>query len=55
MVSNQHADKYDAAECLSDFRQTVRIHGDDVLSHVNWELDESWLKKYRCVLVLMPL
>ena len=30
-----------------DFRNSVTIHGDDVLAHTNWEISEKWLRKYQ--------
>ena len=38
-------------DCLYDFRRAITIHGDDVLSHVNWEISESWLRRYSFVLL----
>jgi len=39
-------DRFDLAECLLDYANSVTIHGDDVLSHNNWEIDEKWLRRY---------
>ncbi|EGO01764.1 hypothetical protein SERLA73DRAFT_177248 [Serpula lacrymans var. lacrymans S7.3] len=33
-------------DCLFDYKRNVTIHGDDVLAHSNWEIGESWLRKY---------
>lgn len=40
------SDRFDLAECLVDYRLSVTIHGDDVLSHINWEIGEKWLRRY---------
>jgi hypothetical protein len=29
-----------------DYRAAVTIHGDDVLTHSNWEIGEKFLRKY---------
>jgi len=39
-------DRFDLADCLLDYRSSVTIHGDDVLSHSNWEISEKWLRRY---------
>lgn len=33
--------RFDLVDCLHDYRLSVKIHGDDVLSHVNWEISVS--------------
>jgi len=38
--------RFDLVDCLFDYRTHVTIHGDDVLAHSNWEISESWLRKY---------
>ncbi|KIY72925.1 hypothetical protein CYLTODRAFT_417435 [Cylindrobasidium torrendii FP15055 ss-10] len=38
--------RFDLVDCLLDYRQAVTIHGDDVLAHSNWEINEKWLRKY---------
>lgn len=38
--------RFDLVDCLHDYRLSVKIHGDDVLSHLNWEISEVWLNKY---------
>ncbi|KII95350.1 hypothetical protein PLICRDRAFT_170012 [Plicaturopsis crispa FD-325 SS-3] len=38
--------RFDLVDCLLDYRTAVTIHGDDVLAHSNWEIGESWLRKY---------
>lgn len=30
--------RFDLVDCLHDYRFSVKIHGDDVLSHHNWEI-----------------
>ncbi|KAI0650023.1 hypothetical protein C8Q79DRAFT_941970 [Trametes meyenii] len=40
-------DRFNLVDCLHDYRLAVTIHGDDVLSHVNWEINESWLSRYK--------
>lgn len=39
--------RFDLVDCLHDYRRAVTIHGDDVLAHSNWEISESWLKRYK--------
>jgi len=39
-------DDIDLAECILDYRNSVTIHGDDILSHSNWEIGEKWLRQY---------
>lgn len=38
--------QFSLADCLYDYKKAVRVHGDDVLAHSNWELSEQWLQKY---------
>ncbi|KZT62380.1 hypothetical protein CALCODRAFT_505673 [Calocera cornea HHB12733] len=38
--------RYDLVDCMHEFLKGTTIHGDDVLAHSNWEVSESWLKKY---------
>jgi hypothetical protein len=38
--------RFDLAECLFEYKDAVTIHGDDVLTHTNWEISEFWLRKY---------
>ncbi|KAF8351295.1 hypothetical protein F5887DRAFT_1069025 [Amanita rubescens] len=38
--------RYDLVDCLFDYRSAVTIHGDDVLAHNNWEINEKWLRQY---------
>ncbi|KAI6105746.1 hypothetical protein F5141DRAFT_147162 [Pisolithus sp. B1] len=38
--------QFSLADCLYDYKKAIRIHGDDVLAHSNWELSEQWLQKY---------
>lgn len=45
------ADRFNLVDCLHDYRYAVTIHGDDVLAHNNWEIGESWLQRYKCVLI----
>ncbi|KAF8505529.1 hypothetical protein F5888DRAFT_1649819 [Russula emetica] len=33
-------------DCLHDFASSVTIHGDEVLAHANWEIGETWLRRY---------
>ncbi|KAI0356632.1 hypothetical protein OH77DRAFT_1477874 [Trametes cingulata] len=40
-------DRFSLVDCLHDYRYAVTIHGDDVLAHNNWEIAESWLKRYK--------
>lgn len=39
-------DRFDLAECTSAFLWSTVIHGEDVLSHTNWEISEDWLRRY---------
>ena len=38
--------RFSLVDCLHDYAMSVTIHGDDVLAHANWEINESWLRKY---------
>ncbi|KAF8914100.1 hypothetical protein CPB84DRAFT_1861639 [Gymnopilus junonius] len=38
--------RFELVDCLVDHRQSVIIHGDDVLAHSNWELTENFVRKY---------
>ncbi|TFY79403.1 hypothetical protein EWM64_g4610 [Hericium alpestre] len=38
--------RFNLVDCLHDYGQSVTIHGDDVLAHANWEIDETWLRRY---------
>jgi len=38
--------RFDLVDCLFDYRDHVTLHGDDVLSHSNWEISETWLRRY---------
>ncbi|EIN10659.1 hypothetical protein PUNSTDRAFT_142625 [Punctularia strigosozonata HHB-11173 SS5] len=38
--------RFDLIDCLHEYRINVTVHGDDVLAHTNWELNEKWLRKY---------
>ncbi|KAJ7507590.1 hypothetical protein B0H11DRAFT_1967821 [Mycena galericulata] len=38
--------RFDLVDCLLDYRNSVTIHGDDVLAHSNWEINEKWLRQY---------
>ncbi|KAJ7095217.1 hypothetical protein B0H15DRAFT_828536 [Mycena belliarum] len=38
--------RFDLVDCLLDYRNSVTIHGDDVLAHANWEISEKWLRQY---------
>lgn len=42
LVSGQ----FSLADCLFDYKKAIKLHGDDVLAHSNWELAEWWLRKY---------
>ena len=39
-------DRYEVLDCVMDPRQAIIIHGDDVLAHRNWEIDEKFLRRY---------
>ncbi|KAI0303157.1 hypothetical protein BC826DRAFT_983699 [Russula brevipes] len=38
--------RFNLVDCLHDFASAVTIHGDDVLAHANWEIGETWLRRY---------
>lgn len=38
--------RFDVSDCLWAYTRAIRIHGDDVLLHANWEINESWLRHY---------
>ncbi|TFK29300.1 hypothetical protein FA15DRAFT_664224 [Coprinopsis marcescibilis] len=38
--------KFDLVDLLLDFRKFTTIHGDDVLAHGNWEIDEGFFRKH---------
>ena len=38
--------RFNLVDCLHDFASAVTIHGDDVLAHTNWEIGETWLRRY---------
>lgn len=42
--------RFDLVECLHDYRTAVTIHGDDVLAHSNWEISESWIRRYKVLI-----
>ena len=33
-------------DALHDYVRSLTLHGDDVLAHTNWEIGESWLRRY---------
>ena len=39
-------ERFDMVDCLYEYRCAVTIHGDDVLSHSNWEISESFLRQF---------
>ncbi|KAF9246953.1 hypothetical protein BU15DRAFT_84537 [Melanogaster broomeanus] len=38
--------QFSLADCIFDYKKAIKLHGDDVLAHSNWELAEWWLRKY---------
>ena len=30
--------RYDLVDCLHDYRLAVKVHGDEILNHANWEI-----------------
>lgn len=47
LVLNMHpTGRFNLVDCLHDFASAVTIHGDDVLAHANWEIGETWLRRY---------
>lgn len=49
LLLNFFADRYELLDCAMDLRQSIIIHGDDVLAHSNWEIGEKFLRAYGCV------
>jgi hypothetical protein len=47
-------ERFELADCMMDLRQSVIIHGDDVLAHSNWEVGEKFIRKYRSVIASPP-
>lgn len=45
-LTSNIAGRFSLVDCIHDYGLAVTIHGDDVLAHANWEINESWLKKY---------
>lgn len=41
------SERFELVDCMMDLRKSVIIHGDDVLAHSNWEVGESFIRKYR--------
>ncbi|PAV20725.1 hypothetical protein PNOK_0335200 [Pyrrhoderma noxium] len=37
---------FDLVDALHDYVRSLTLHGDDVLAHTNWEIGESWLRRY---------
>lgn len=52
LTRNWYLGRFDLVDCLLDYRNALTIHGDDVLAHSNWEIGESWLRKYGYVLFI---
>ncbi|KAI0676867.1 hypothetical protein C8Q78DRAFT_50817 [Trametes maxima] len=48
-------ERFNLVDCLHDYRLAVTIHGDDVLAHVNWEIGESWLSRYKFLVDMRTL
>jgi hypothetical protein len=46
LLSNLILDKFDMAEALVVFMHSVTVHGEDVLSHTNWEIGEKFLYQF---------
>lgn len=38
--------QFSLTDCIFDYKKAIKLHGDDVLAHSNWELAEWWLRKY---------
>ena len=36
--------RYDLVDCLHDYRMSVKIHGDEILNHANWEISVGGTK-----------
>lgn len=36
------AGRYDLVDCLHDYRLSVKVHGDEILNHANWEISVCW-------------
>jgi hypothetical protein len=39
---------------MFQFQHDATVHGEDVLSHTNWEVGERWLVRYSCVPAAPP-
>lgn len=46
LLLNPFIDRYDLLDCAMDLRQSIIIHGDDVLAHSNWEIGEKFIRRY---------
>lgn len=46
LISNGNIDKFDMAEALVVFMHSVTLHGEDILSHTNWEIGERFLYQF---------
>ncbi|EJD01041.1 uncharacterized protein FOMMEDRAFT_141779 [Fomitiporia mediterranea MF3/22] len=38
--------RFDIVDALHEYAKSLTLHGDDVLAHNNWEIGESWLRRY---------
>jgi len=38
--------RFDLVDCLHEYIKSLTLHGDDVLAHNNWEINESWLRRF---------
>lgn len=38
--------RYDLLDCIHEFRLSVKVHGDEILNHANWEISEKWLRNF---------
>jgi hypothetical protein len=49
VLTRHFTGRFNLVDCLHDFSSSVTIHGDDVLAHANWEIGETWLRRYGSV------
>ena len=46
MLNIRSTGRFNLVDCLHDFASAITIHGDEVLAHANWEIGETWLRRY---------
>lgn len=43
---NHPTGRFDLVDCLHEYINSLTLHGDDVLAHLNWEISEKWLRRF---------